>query len=75
MPFSFVPCQNYNGTIQCCKSLTHLTHLTKFHFWCLVCQMCHIIAFGTFKSSTVDALIKKKISYWFKFGDLFHMGP
>ena len=47
MPFSSVPCQNCNSTIQCCKNLTHLTHLIKLHFWCLV--------FGTFKSSAVDA--------------------
>ena len=57
MSFSSVPCQNCNDTVQYCKSLTHLTHLIKLCFWYLVCQMCHIIAFDTFKSSVVDALI------------------
>ena len=53
MPFSFVPCQNCNGTVQCCKSLTHLTHLIKlrFYVWCA-----KYLAFGTFERAATDAL-------------------
>ena len=49
------------GTVTCCKNLTHLTHLIKLRFLCLVCQMSNIIAFDTFKSSTVDAKIKRTV--------------
>ena len=39
MPFESVPCQKCNGTVACCKNLTHLTHLIKLRFcdWCAKC--------------------------------------
>ena len=61
MPFLSVPWQNCNVTVQCCKSLTYLTPLIKLRFLCLVCQMCHIIAFSTNTTSAVDALTQASI--------------
>ena len=66
MPFSSVPCQKCNGTIACCKSLTHLTHLIKLYFLCSECQMPNIIAFNTFNTFATDALREKKIQNLFK---------
>ena len=57
IPFFVRTVPNCEGIVQCCKNLTHLTHLIKLHFWCLVCQMCHIIVFSTDTTSVVDALI------------------
>ena len=59
MPFEFVSCQKCNSTVTvaCCKNLTHLTHLIKLCFcvWCAKCAK--YLAFGTFDTSVVDALI------------------
>ena len=58
MPFSSVPCQNCNGTVQCCKSLTHLTHLIMLSF-CVWCAK--YLAFGT---SIVGALMVSTLLYY-----------
>ena len=55
MPFESVPRQKCNGTVACCKNLTHLTHLIKLRFcdWCAKCAK--YLAFVTFDTSAVDA--------------------
>ena len=54
MPFGVRIVPNCEGTVQCCKNLTHLTHLIKLRFWCLVC---HIITFSTYATAAMDALM------------------
>ena len=52
-----IPCQNCDGTVAYCKSLAHLTHLIKglFGVWCGKCAK--YLAFDTFATAAVDALI------------------
>ena len=52
-----VSCQNCNDTVACCKSLAHLTHLIKgfFGVWCDKCAK--YLAFGTFTTPAMNALM------------------
>ena len=61
MPFESIPCKKCNGTVACCKNLTHLTHLIKFCFYVWCAKYAKYLAFDTFGTSAVDALKAQNI--------------